>query len=140
MIIGISSGVLETLATEAAKAHPCECCGLLTGSPALIDAVVPARNISPHPETGFEIDPGTLLRAHREARAGQRQVVGHYHSHPNGSAEPSLRDAARAIDNGAVWIVIAAGCGGNRICGWQAVAHDDSALHGRFRPVELRPA
>ena len=135
MIIRISSGVLESLRREAAAAHPRECCGLVTGKPGLIEALVPARNVSPHPETSFEIDPGTLMRTHREVRDVQRHVVGHYHSHPNGSAEPSPRDAARATHNGEVWIIIA----GGEVTGWQAVNPDEDMLHGRFQPVRLLP-
>ncbi len=135
MIIRISSGVFQSLKNAAAAAHPHECCGLVTGKPGLIEAVVPARNVSPHPDTSFEIDPGTLLRTHRDVRAVQRHVIGHYHSHPNGSAEPSPRDAARATHNGQLWIIIAAGT----ITGWQAVDPDEGALHGRFHPVTLLP-
>jgi proteasome lid subunit RPN8/RPN11 len=135
MIIRISSGVFERLQSEAAMAHPLECCGLLTGKPGLIEAVVPAKNVSPHPDTSFEIDPGTLMRTHREVRDVQRQVIGHYHSHPNGSAEPSPRDAARATHNGQLWVIIAAGS----VTGWQAVDPDEDALHGRFEPVRLLP-
>ena len=135
MIIRISSGVLESLRREAAAAHPRECCGLVTGKPGLIEALVPARNVSPHPETSFEIDPGTLMRTHREIRDVQRHVVGHYHSHPNFSAEPSPRDAARATHNGEVWIIVA----GREVTGWQAVNPDEDMLHGRFQPVRLLP-
>ena len=139
MIIRISSGVFESLRREAAAAFPRECCGLVTGKPGLIEAVVPAGNVSPHPETGFEIDPGTLMRTHREVRETQRHVIGHYHSHPDGSAQPSLRDAARATHNGQVWIIIA---GGN-VSGWHAVTPqdpgDDTLVHGRFLPVRLLP-
>ena len=135
MIIRISSGVFESLRNEAAAAHPRECCGLMTGKPGLIEAVLPAKNVSPHPETAFEIDPGTLMRIHREVRDIQRHVIGHYHSHPNGSAEPSARDAARATHDGQVWIIIA----GDTVTGWQAVNPDEDALHSRFRPVRLLP-
>ena len=138
MIIRISSGVFERLRNEAAMAFPRECCGLVTGKPGRIEAVVPARNVSPHPETSFEIDPGTLMRTQREVRAVGHQVIGHYHSHPNGSAEPSPRDAARATHNGQLWIIVAAGS----VTGWEAVTvtdPEDDALHGRFRPVQLLP-
>jgi proteasome lid subunit RPN8/RPN11 len=142
MIVRFASGVIEALREAARTAHPDECCGLVTGKPGLIEAVVPARNVSPHPATSFEIDPGTLMRTHREVRDRQRQVIGHYHSHPNGSAQPSRRDAARATHNGQLWLIIAAG----GVTAWRAVAQretDDAAdagdgcVHGRFLPVRL---
>lgn len=139
MIIRIASGVAEALVNAAVAAHPDECCGLLTGKPGLIESVVPARNVSPHPQRSFEIDPGTLLRTHREVRDRDRHVLGHYHSHPDGGAEPSRRDAARATHNGQLWIIVAAG----RIAAWQAITPtedpDDPAVHGRFMAVRLLP-
>ena len=138
MIVEIASRVSETLLAEAAGAGACECCGLLLGMPGLIAAAVPARNIAVDPARSFEIEPATLLRTHREARGGGQQVVGHYHSHPNGQAEPSVRDAARAVANGEIWLIIAAGA----ITGWRVVDGDPggSAVHGRFLPVTLSPA
>jgi len=135
MKVGIASGVAELLLAEASAAHPHECCGLLLGADAgCIDAGLPAANVAARPETGFEIDPALLLRAHREARGAGRRILGHYHSHPNGSPEPSPRDAARALDDGQLWLIIAAGT----ITAWRAQPAAD-ALHGRFRPVALEP-
>lgn len=139
MIIRIASGVAEALLNAAAAAFPNECCGLVTGKPGLIEIVVTARNVSPHPDRSFEIDPRTLLGTHREVREHDRHVLGHYHSHPDGSLEPSRRDAARATHNGQLWIIMAAG----QIAAWQAITPtedpDDPAIHGRFIPVRLLP-
>jgi proteasome lid subunit RPN8/RPN11 len=138
MIVEIASRVRETLLAEATADAAIECCGLLLGRPGHIAAAVPARNVAADPQRSFEIDPATLLRTHREARAMGQQVIGHYHSHPNGVPAPSLRDAARASDNGQIWLIIAAGS----INAWRVTAADPggSALHGRFVPVTLAAA
>lgn len=135
MIATITSQAHRTLLEAAAAAAPHECCGLLLGSPGAIAAAVPAPNVAAHPEHSFEIDPATLLRTHREARASGQRVLGHYHSHPDGSREPSPRDAARAAQDGQLWLIVAAGA----IGAWRAVAGDpgNQALHGRFLPVTL---
>ena len=137
MIVEIASRVSETLLAEAARAGACECCGLLLGRPGQIAAAVPALNIAVDPARSFEIDPATLLRTHRQARSLGQQVVGHYHSHPNGQPEPSVRDAARAAANGEIWLIIVSGM----ITGWRVVDSDPagSAVHGRFLPVMLSP-
>lgn len=90
-------------------AHPRECCGLLLGQGARIERAVPAANVHPDPERHFEIDPAALIAAHRAARAGGPQVVGYYHSHPNGRAEPSVEDIAMAERAGRFWAIVAAG-------------------------------
>ena len=136
MIIRISSRVTESLLAAARAAFPNECCGLVTGKPGLAEAVVTAKNVHPHPASGFEIDPGTLLATHRTVRAENRHVIGHYHSHPNGSAEPSTQDAARATHNGQIWFIIASG----RVSAWMATTPDEAdagLVHGRFAPVPL---
>ncbi len=135
MIVEIASRVRETLLAEAVAAAGDECCGLLLGTPGNITSTVPARNVATDPARSFEIDPATLLRTHREARGRGEKVIGHYHSHPNGRPEPSLRDAARAVGNGEIWLIIAAGT----LNAWTVVGNDPggSAVHGRFLPVTL---
>ncbi|RZM10829.1 MAG: hypothetical protein EOP68_05345, partial [Sphingomonas sp.] len=75
----------------------------------------------------FEIDPVALFAAHRRARAGGQAVVGHYHSHPSGVPVPSARDAAQAMGDGALWLII----GGGEARLWRSVergAFVDEAL------------
>lgn len=133
MIVAIASQVRAQLLAEAAAALPAECCGLLLGTPGRVEALAPAENVAADPVHSFEIDPATLLRTHREARGAGQAVLGHYHSHPHGRAEPSSRDAARAVDDGQLWLIIGAG----RITAWQAGA---TGMHGRFQPVGLEAA
>lgn len=108
-----------------------EVCGLLLGEEARVTAVQPCANVSSAPATRFELDPATLIAAWRAARAGGARVIGHYHSHPTGDPRPSIVDAAEALADGAVWIIVGAG----RTEAWVAVAN--GAVHGRFDPAEL---
>lgn len=106
MQIEVTSQVLEWLASEAGSAHPLECCGLLLGQDTRVTAIQPAANIHPAPATHFTIDPQTLINAHREARSGGPQIIGYYHSHPNGLAEPSPTDQDNAARDGRIWAII----------------------------------
>lgn len=107
MDLELTSGALATLRQEATKAHPQECCGLLLGQGARIDIALPAANVHPDPLRHFEIDPAALIAAHRAERAGGPQVLGYYHSHPNGRADPSPEDIAMAERAGRFWAIIA---------------------------------
>lgn len=109
MVIGLTSGALATLIAEATKAHPREACGLLLGRGAMIEAAVPCANVHPEPEHHFEIDPAALIAAHRAARSGGPAVLGYYHSHPNGRAQPSATDRAMACGDGRIWAIVANG-------------------------------
>ena len=95
----------EILARAAGAAN--EVCGLLLGAPGHVTGVLHCRNVAADPAIAFEIDPSQLIAALRAARGGGPQVVGCYHSHPRGAAEPSARDAAEAAPNGWLWLIVA---------------------------------
>jgi desampylase len=109
MELVVTSGVLATLREEATRAHPRECCGLLLGEGGRVTRAVPAANVHPDPARHFEIDPKALIAAHRAARGGGPQVLGYYHSHPHGRAEPSAEDRAMASGDGRIWAIVAGG-------------------------------
>ena len=105
---GISSTLLGRLLTDAKNSPDAEVCGLLFGTEGRIEAAERCVNVAPEPARTFEIDPATLFAAHRRARRGGPQVIGHYHSHPSGEAVPSARDAAQAMGDGALWLILTA--------------------------------
>ena len=128
MDIEVASGAIATLRKEATKAHPLECCGLLLGQGGAISEARPCANVHPDPARHFEIDPAALIAAHRTAREGGPQVLGYFHSHPTGPAEPSVQDRACASGDGRIWAIVA----GAEI-GWWRDAPDG------FAPLAIRP-
>lgn len=107
MQVHVTSKALDQMRAHAAAAHPHEACGLLLGEAGRIIEARAARNVHPAPATRFEIDPQALIDAHRAARSGGLQVIGYYHSHPQGEAVPSATDRAAAAGDGRVWAIIA---------------------------------
>jgi proteasome lid subunit RPN8/RPN11 len=95
---------------EALAASPLECCGLIEGarhSDRFIATMLhPTRNVSADADR-FEIDPADHFHALRAARARDAEILGCYHSHPQGHAEPSLRDRDGAAEVGFVWLIAA---------------------------------
>jgi desampylase len=98
------------IASEAVKALPRECCGLIEGvrgdGAITATALHPARNAAEAADR-FEIDPADHIRALKSARAANHSIVGCYHSHPDGRTEPSARDVEGASEEGFVWLVAA---------------------------------
>lgn len=131
--VTISSELHDRLIGEAAASPGVEICGLLFGDATRIDDAAACRNVAARPGNEFEIDPGALIAAHRAARTGGPQLIGHYHSHPFGKAVPSVRDA-EAAGEGDLWLII--GAGDVRL--WRAVA--GGTLLDRFEAVPLRVA
>ena len=109
MTIEVTSGTIATLLEEAAKAAPTECCGLLLGRDGKVEIALPAANVAPDPSCRFEIDPAALFAAHRGARDGGPQLLGYYHSHPDGHPVPSATDCERASGDHRVWAIVAGG-------------------------------
>ena len=105
----VTSEAIATLLANAAEAAPAECCGLLLGRGERIEQAVAATNVAADPLRHFEIDPAALIAAHRAARAGGPELVGYYHSHPQGHPLPSATDCAHASGDGRVWAIVAGG-------------------------------
>lgn len=82
---------------------------MLLGEGQAIAEARPTLNVARERRGYFEIDPQALIDAHRAARAGGPQVLGYYHSHPDGPAEPSAADRAQAPRDGRVWAIAAPG-------------------------------
>ena len=139
MPVTLSSSLHALLLTEAAAAHPLECCGLVFGQDVgqdfgqdgTIIRIEPTANVAADPARGFEIDPARLIAAEIMTRQGSDLLIGYYHSHPNGRADPSPCDAAASAGDGRLWLIIA----GKAVTAWRAVA---GGTHlGAFDPVDL---
>jgi proteasome lid subunit RPN8/RPN11 len=92
----VDSAVIDAIVAHARATAPAECCGLLLGRAGEVLASRPTRNAAEEPTRRFLIDPKDHVDGRREARARGLEVIGFYHSHPNGAAEPSVTDLAEA--------------------------------------------
>jgi proteasome lid subunit RPN8/RPN11 len=106
----LGSRLQAQIGAEACATFPRECCGLMEGvregSVARVLAIHPVRNRAEEDDR-FEIDPATHIGLLRRLRGSGREIIGCYHSHPNGSAKPSARDREAAIDRDFLWLIAA---------------------------------
>ncbi|WP_026008998.1 Mov34/MPN/PAD-1 family protein [Sphingomonas sp. HT-1] len=130
MGVTISRSILDGMKKASAVAWPREACGLLFGESGAINAFREVRNVAERPETHFELDPAALFAALRAQREGGPRVIGYWHSHPSGSAAPSITDATMAAPDGKLWVIL----GGDEVRCWRAGI---AGLHDRFAPVQL---
>ncbi|MFA7429503.1 MAG: M67 family metallopeptidase [Rhodospirillaceae bacterium] len=119
----VPSSIMAAIRAAAQQAWPAECCGLLVGEGPRafmpegqggvwqVHRAVPSANVAK--EDGahgqhdrFEVDPEVLLATHRAARAEGLAIIGHYHSHPNAPAAPSLIDLAHAFYGEHAWLIV----------------------------------
>ncbi len=90
---------------------PQEACGLLLGHSGEdgayhITKIIPSPNLSNRPERAFDIDPALIIHHQKQYRAGGDKIIGHYHSHPDGQAQPSRHDREQNYDADLIWLII----------------------------------
>jgi desampylase len=124
----------DAIAADARAAFPRECCGLIEGrregSTVRALTVHPVRNLAHDPDR-FELDPAEHFRLMRSLRGTGREIVGCYHSHPNGRAELSPRDRANAGEDDFVWLI--AGIDTDGLVSWSCHV----SRGGDWRMVEI---
>ncbi len=100
----------ERIAREALAAYPRECCGLIEGinenGMLRAAALHPGRNLAAAADR-FELDPADHIAALKASRANGHVLIGCYHSHPDGKAEPSPRDLGGAAEADFLWLIAA---------------------------------
>ena len=110
-IVKLPASLAEQIRCEARAALPRECCGLIEGvrdgEQFRVTALHPARNLAQEADR-FDIDPRDHLTAAKTARAHGVKIIGCYHSHPNGRAQPSVRDISGAGEENFLWLIATA--------------------------------
>lgn len=110
LMIKISKQLFGKIENKALDDLPYEACGLLLGSRATdyitISDVAFSENVSEdNPTRSFEIDPSLYVKLQKQARAGGPDIIGVWHSHPNGNPIPSETDKERSVECNWVWLI-----------------------------------
>ncbi|HEX4159944.1 MAG TPA: M67 family metallopeptidase [Rhizomicrobium sp.] len=111
--LALPAALREQLKREARAAFPRECCGLIEGrknSLTLSQGEAAALHTTPNlaRESGrFEIDPAAHIALLRKLRGTGGEIIGCYHSHPDGRSEPSPRDVEGAGETDFLWLIAA---------------------------------
>src|SRR4051812_27062899 len=104
----LPAALRKKIEAEARAKLPAECCGLIEGTrrfeAIVVDAVHPTKNLAQQKDR-FEIDPADHFRLLHAARGKGNEIVGCYHSHPNGSPHPSGVDAEYAQEDDFIWLI-----------------------------------
>lgn len=104
--IQITMDTFARLTADTRRDSTQERCGLLAGRDGLVTQAFAARNVARDPAKGYEIASEDLLRLMREIRMAGLELLGIYHSHPNGENQPSPRDIERAYYPDAAYFII----------------------------------
>jgi len=100
----IPACVRDVMLAQSRAELPNECCGLLLGKQ-IIERAVPMRSIPPAPDA-YYMDPEQQIVVFTDMQATGEQLLGIYHSHPNGPVEPSGMDLQLAFHPDALYVII----------------------------------
>ena len=130
---------LDEMARHLEATFPHEGCGLLVSTQNDTEISVTRIAIAPNARiadatTRFEVDPKFQFDLMRELEGTDEQIIGHFHSHPNGDAIPSERDKKMALDKDMIWVIVAVENGKAGEPKAYAVAEEEK----RFYPIPLR--
>ncbi|MBC8520193.1 MAG: M67 family metallopeptidase [Gammaproteobacteria bacterium] len=94
------------LLAEAQNSPEQEVCGLIGGVAVIASKIYPITNVSPDPESRFEMDPIGQITAMRDIRERGTSLWAIYHSHPHSPAKPSRKDLMDAAYPDSLYLVI----------------------------------
>ena len=81
---------------HVSRRAPLEACGLLAGKNDRVEVIFGIRNVDRSPVC-YRMEPKAQWRAFQRIEAAGLDLVGIYHSHPNGPDHPSPRDVAESM-------------------------------------------
>ena len=136
-ILHLPAALKDSIIAAATRAYPFECCGLLVGHAERgiwqVAEIYESDNLAENRERRFEIDPALQFRLLRTLRVTARNVLGCFHSHPDGAPVPSATDLEGALEDGFIWLVL----GGNPDKGFAIGAFVFDAGEKRFERVTI---
>jgi proteasome lid subunit RPN8/RPN11 len=129
--VKIRQEILDQIVAHAVEELPNECCGLLIGTPDIVEDAARARNAK-RSRTRFQVEPADHFAAIRRARAAGFEIIGAYHSHPSGPSGPSETDRTRLTDPTMFHVIVSLAHGTRTVRAFRLT-------DGNFSPLELVP-
>jgi proteasome lid subunit RPN8/RPN11 len=127
----VRSALRPALVRHARAEQPRECCGLLVGRGRHVQFAVPFTNIASNPAR-YRVDDASHITLRRTLRAfvPPLEIVGVYHSHPQGAAWPSERDVRDAFYPDWLHLIVGLGSRKTRVRAFRLRG-------GRIRPLTI---
>lgn len=122
-MLQLTPAVYEAIVDHAVSGGRREACGILGGDhgseTSHAVAVHRAENVADTPRRTYRIDPAEQLELMEAIERAGHDVVGFYHSHPEGPSQPSGTDVARATWRGYSYLIVATPGGEPAVGSWR---------------------
>ena len=117
-ILSITKNDIQAMITHIEKNLPEEACGLLIGTNGVVKKMLPVTNQARSP-VRFFMQPLELLRAFEMIEKLNLDLLGIFHSHPQGPVYPSETDIKEFYYPGVVSVILAPDPSGWSVQGYQ---------------------
>lgn len=110
-MLELTRAAYDDVVDAALDGAPEEICGVLSGThgeaSSRAEAVHPVDNVADRPTVRYALDSEEMLAVVESVEEDGRDVVGFYHSHPNGPPRPSETDVEQATWRGYSYVICA---------------------------------
>lgn len=104
-MIYMPQGIYDLIIQHSRQEFPHEACGLLIGNGQRVERTMPMTNVDHSPES-YTMDSIEQLKAMKEIRNTNQELVGIYHSHVASQAYPSAKDVEWAFYPAASFVIV----------------------------------
>lgn len=101
---------------------PYEACGVLAGHGDRVTRAIPLPNVASEPAHAYLAEPESLYQVLLDMEERGEELIGIYHSHPNGPPALSDRDREQAFWPGVVHLVVSLAAGQPQLGAWRLPA------------------
>lgn len=115
----LADQVWKAVVDHCRREMPYEACGLLTGRGDRVTRAIALPNVAADRGHAYLAEPESLYRALMEIEERGEEMIGIYHSHPDGPPVPSDRDREQAFWPGVVHLVISLAGSRPQACAWR---------------------
>ena len=124
------------IGTHALAEAPREACGLIGGVGGQAQRIIAAPNVAAEPTLHYEIEPAALVAGLMQLQAAGLELIGFYHSHPQGPPSPSQTDLALATYPDAAYVIVGLRGGEPELAVWRLAngSADRLPLHVGLEP------
>lgn len=140
MTLWLTEPLARQIVQCALNDAPDETCGLIAGLGGRAQVILPVRNVAADARVHYEMDHATLVQAMFEIEHRGLELIGIYHSHPNGEPIPSQTDIRLANYPDVIHVIVSLKGEAPRLAGWliRPTEVDPVMLHIGFSepPVE----
>lgn len=123
---------LEQIFSHAREGAPHEVCGIVAGAGNVVKQVYPTRNVADDRTRHYVIDPQDLATLLPTIEQNRMELIGFYHSHPNGGFIPSVTDIRQATYPDCVYLIVRLKNNQPELAAWQII-------YGQVKRVFISP-